>query len=123
VGEERKGRRRGSRGEEVHPPEEGRRHRQSAAVTPDFPKKTKCISYMCQDQVYTHMIDVMSEISINNNKNVQELNHYIISLLHSDIRLEGLYNDQTITMKTQLHLHLPQAHDWGHASLRTPRIR
>jgi hypothetical protein len=70
------------------------------AVKPDFPKKIKCISYVCQDQVYTHMIDVMSEISINSNKNVQELNHYIISLLHSDVRLEGLYNDQTITMKT-----------------------
>jgi hypothetical protein len=26
----------------------------------------------------------------NNNKNVQELNHYIISLLHSEVRLEGL---------------------------------
>jgi hypothetical protein len=37
-------------------------------VTPDFPKKTKCISYVRQDQVYTHMMDVMSEISINNNK-------------------------------------------------------
>jgi hypothetical protein len=94
-----------------------------AFVTPDFPKKTKCISYMCQDQVYTHMVDVMSEISVNNNKNVQELNHYIISLLHLDVRLEGLYNDQTITMKTQLHLHLPQASDWGHASLKTPRSR
>jgi hypothetical protein len=69
-------------------------------VTPEFPKKTKCISYVRQDQVYTHMIDVISEISINNNKNVQELNHYIISLLHLDVRLEGLYNDQTITMKT-----------------------
>jgi hypothetical protein len=69
-------------------------------VTPDFPKKTKCISYVRQDQVYTHMIDVMSEISINNNKNVQELNQNIFSLLHSDVRLEGLYNDQTITMKT-----------------------
>jgi hypothetical protein len=92
-------------------------------VTPEFPKKTKCISYVGQDQVYTHMIDVMSEISININKNVQELNHYIISLLHSDVRLKGLYNDQTITMKTQLHLHLPQASDWGHASLRTPRSR
>jgi hypothetical protein len=69
-------------------------------VTPDFPKKTKCISYVCQDQVYTHIIDVMSEISINGNKIVQELNHYIIFLLHSDVRLEGLYNDQTITMKT-----------------------
>jgi hypothetical protein len=92
-------------------------------VTPDFPKKTKCISYVCQDQVYTHMINVMSEISINNNKSVQELNHYIIPLLHSDARLEGLYNDQTITMKMQLHLHLPHAHDWGHASLRNPRSR
>jgi hypothetical protein len=51
-------------------------------VTPDFPKTTKCISYVRQDQVYTHMIDVMSEISLNSNKNVQELNHYIISLLH-----------------------------------------
>jgi hypothetical protein len=69
------------------------------SVTPDFPKKTKCISYVRQDQVYTHMIDVMSEISINSNKKVQELNHYIISLLHSDVRLEGLYNDQTISMK------------------------
>jgi hypothetical protein len=92
-------------------------------VTPDFSKKTKCISYVCQDQVYTHMIDIMSEISINSNKNVQELNHYIISLLHSDDRLEGLYNEQTITMKTQHHLHLPQASDWGHASLKTPRSR
>jgi hypothetical protein len=92
-------------------------------VTPDFQKKTKCISYVRQDQVYTHMIDVMSEISINSNKNVQELNHYIIFLLHSDDRLEGLYNDQTITMKTQLHLHLPQASDWGHVSLRTPHSR
>jgi hypothetical protein len=48
------------------------------AVTPDFSKKTKCISYVRQDQVYTHMIDVMSEISINSNKNVQELDHHII---------------------------------------------
>jgi hypothetical protein len=71
----------------------------SRSVTPDFPKKTKCISYVRQDHVYTHMIDIMSEISINSNKNIQELNHYIISLLHSDVRLEGLYNDQTITMK------------------------
>jgi hypothetical protein len=45
------------------------------------------------------MIDVMSEISINSNKNVQVLNHYIISLLHSDVRLDGLYNDQTITRR------------------------
>jgi hypothetical protein len=90
-------------------------------ITPDFLKKIKCISYVRQDQVYTHMIDIMSKISINNNKNVHELNHYIISLLHSDVRLEGLYNNQTITMKMQLHLHLPQAHDWGHANLRTRR--
>jgi hypothetical protein len=69
-------------------------------VTPDFPKKTKCISYVRQDQVYTHMIDVMSELSINSSKIIQELNHYIISLLHSDVGLKGLYNDQTITMKT-----------------------
>jgi hypothetical protein len=55
---------------------------------------------MCARIKFTHMIDVMSEISINSNKNVQELNHYIISLLHSDVRLEGFYNDQTITMKT-----------------------
>jgi hypothetical protein len=41
---------------------DARRHRRR--VTPDFPKKTKCISYVHQDQVYTHMIDVMSEISI-----------------------------------------------------------
>jgi hypothetical protein len=46
------------------------------------------------------MIDVLSEILINSNKNVQELNHYNISLLHSDVRLEGLYNDQTITRRS-----------------------
>jgi hypothetical protein len=46
------------------------RQTKRTAVTPDFPKKTKCISYVRQDQVYTHMIDVMSEISINSNKNV-----------------------------------------------------
>jgi hypothetical protein len=61
-----------------------------ATAIPDFPKKTKCISYVRQDQVYIHMIDVMSEISENSNKNVQELNHCIISLLHSNVRLEGL---------------------------------
>jgi hypothetical protein len=52
------------------------------------------------DQVYIDMIDVMSEISIHSNKNIQELNHYIISLLHSDVRLKGLYNDQTITRRS-----------------------
>jgi hypothetical protein len=40
----------------------------SPAVTPNFLKKTKCISYVRQDQVYTHMIDVMSEISITSIK-------------------------------------------------------
>jgi uncharacterized protein YbdZ (MbtH family) len=64
------------------------------SVTPDFLKKIKCISYVRQDQVDTHMIDVMSEISINNNKNVQELKplHYLFITLR--LRLEGLYNDQ-----------------------------
>jgi hypothetical protein len=46
------------------------------------------------------MIDVMSGISININKNVQEINLYIISLLHSDVRLEGVYNEQTITRRS-----------------------
>jgi hypothetical protein len=52
-------------------------------VTLDFPKKTKCISYVRQDQVYTHMIDVMSEISINGNKNrtrVKPLHYLFITL-------------------------------------------
>jgi hypothetical protein len=52
-------------------------------VTPDFPKKTKCISYVRQDQVYTHMIDVMSEISINSNKKrtrVKPLHYVFITL-------------------------------------------
>ena len=31
-------------------------------VTPDFQNKTECISYVRQDQVYTHIIDVISEI-------------------------------------------------------------
>jgi hypothetical protein len=30
---------------------------QHLLVTPVFPKKTKCISYVCQDQNFTHMID------------------------------------------------------------------
>jgi hypothetical protein len=54
-----------------------------------------------QDQVYTYIIDVMSEISINSNKKVQELNHYIISLLHSDVRLEGLKNEQMINRQSK----------------------
>jgi hypothetical protein len=56
---------------------------QAANVTPDFPKKTKCISYVRQDQVYTHMIDDMSEISINNNKKhtrVKPLHYLFITL-------------------------------------------
>ena len=35
--------------------------RASFVVTPDFRKKTRCISYVRQDQIYTHMIDVISE--------------------------------------------------------------
>ena len=30
----------------------------SDTVTPDFIKKIECISYVRQDQVYTHMVDV-----------------------------------------------------------------
>jgi hypothetical protein len=56
-----------------------------------------------QELIYDDIVDahdIWEIIQEDNNKNVQELNHYIISLLHSDIRLEGLYNDQMITMKT-----------------------
>jgi hypothetical protein len=31
------------------------------SVTPDFTRKTECISYVRQDQVYTDRIDVMSD--------------------------------------------------------------
>jgi hypothetical protein len=59
-------------------------------VTPDFTRKIECISYMHQDQVYTHMIDVISEISINNIQNIRRFNKFITtSLLHSDDRHEG----------------------------------
>jgi hypothetical protein len=43
-----------------HGEEDPEEEERSKIVTPDFPKKTKCISYVRQDQVYTHMIDVMS---------------------------------------------------------------
>jgi hypothetical protein len=56
-----------------------------------FTEKIECISYVRQDQVYTHMIDIMSEISINNIQNVLRFNNIItLSLLHSDDRHEGL---------------------------------
>jgi hypothetical protein len=47
-----------------------------------------------------HTYDRRHEWNINKQKNVQELNLYIISLLHSDVRLEGLYNEQTITRRS-----------------------
>jgi hypothetical protein len=34
-----------------------------------------------------------------------------------------VFTRTTISMKTQLHLHLPQASDWLIAFLRTPRSR
>ena len=39
-------------------------------VTPGFKNKIECISYVRQDQVYTHMIDVISEYIKNNVQNV-----------------------------------------------------
>jgi hypothetical protein len=42
------------------------------------------------DQVYTHMIDVMSEITIIHHSNVQRFNFTTTFVLHSDGRLEGL---------------------------------
>ena len=41
-------------------------------VTPGFKNKTKCISYVCQDQVYTHMIDVISEYIKNSVQNIDK---------------------------------------------------
>ena len=44
----------------------------SPSVTPDFKNKTECISYVRQDQVYTHMIDVISEYIKNSVQNVDK---------------------------------------------------
>jgi len=41
-------------------------------VTPGFKNKTKCISYVSQDQVYTHMIDVINEYIKNSVQNVDK---------------------------------------------------
>jgi hypothetical protein len=59
-----------------------------SSVTPDF--KTECISYVRQDQVYTHMIDVIGEISIHNIQNVQDLitllqHHYYTQTVDSKV--------------------------------------
>jgi hypothetical protein len=74
-------------------------HRSHSTCHTWFSKKNR-ISHVRQDQVYSHMIDIMSEKTININKNIQELNHYIIFLLHSDVRLEGLKNEQMITRRS-----------------------
>ena len=50
-------------------------------VTPDFQNKTECISYVRQDQVYTHMIDIISEyIKRQCSKRKQERVHNFITL-------------------------------------------
>ena len=41
-------------------------------VTPSFKNKIECISYVRQDQVYTHMIDVISEYIKNSVQNVDK---------------------------------------------------
>ena len=55
---------------------------------------------MRQDQIYTHMIDVMSEISINSIKIVQELNHYIIFYYTQTLDSKVFKNEQTITRRS-----------------------
>ena len=50
-------------------------------VTPDFQNKTECISYVRQDQVYTHMIDIISEyIKRQCSKRKEERVHNFITL-------------------------------------------
>jgi hypothetical protein len=45
-------------------------------VTPDFTRKTECISYVCQDQNFTQMID--NRVQYHNcNQNIQEFNDTI----------------------------------------------
>jgi hypothetical protein len=61
-----------------------------------------------QDQVYTHMIDVMTEISINSNKNVQELNHYI-----------SLYYTQTLDLKVSKTNGFEKTVAWTPRTLKT----
>ena len=41
-------------------------------VTPDFQNKTECISYVRQEQVYTHMIDIINEYIKNSVQNVDK---------------------------------------------------
>jgi len=41
-------------------------------VTPGFKNKIECISYVRQDQVYTHMKDIISEYIKNNVQNINK---------------------------------------------------
>jgi hypothetical protein len=60
------------------------------SVTPVFPKKTGCISYVCQDHNFTHMID-SCVISRNNAQIVQK--RFINFYYTHEGRHEGLYTN------------------------------
>ena len=77
-------------------------------VTPDFEKKSDA-SHMRQGQVYTHMIDVISEYIKDNVQNVSKREY--ITLLHSDKQTRRSLDVPPISYtRTSTKLHqIPQA--------------
>jgi hypothetical protein len=63
---------------------------------------------------------IMSVISQNNAQTYRKGLLTFITLTRVGTKV---FTQTTITMKTRLHLHLPQASDWLIAFLRTPRSR
>jgi hypothetical protein len=85
-------------------------HDDMLSVTPVFPKKTECISYVCQDQNFTHIECNITKLCSKMYRN--DLLTFI-TLTRVDLKV---FTRTTITMKTRLHLHLPRASDWLIAS-------
>jgi hypothetical protein len=82
-----------------------------------FPKKTECISYVCQDQNFTH-IDSWVQYHKVILKTYRKGLLNLITLMRVDMKV---FTRTSITMTMRLHLYLPQASDWWIAFLRTPR--
>ena len=81
---------------------------QTSCVRPSFEKKTRRITYVRKDQVYTHMKDIISEYIKDNVQ--QRKQKEISTLLHTPIdRHEGLnISPITYTISPEYLHELPQ---------------
>ena len=90
-------------------------------VTPNFQNKIECISYVRQDQVYTNMIDIISEyIKRQCSKHKQERVNNFITFRQIDTNVFNRFTDILNEYCSCLFLHRRLT---GECTPRTPRSR